>query len=119
MLATWCSVAEEYTEKQAKKYKQICFAFDLPYMPTMEHYQQLLIRQGFIIDKTLDWTHYVKKSWDIGISILNAFSFCTINQNGRMARLRFAKQIKLMQEAFNQQNIKYGVFIAIKPEPSK
>ena len=57
MLATWCSVAEEYTEKQAKKYKQICFAFDLPYMPTMEHYQQLLIRQGFIIDKTLDWTH--------------------------------------------------------------
>lgn len=115
MLATWCSDKNEYEGNSAKKYKKLCLAFDLPYMPTIERYRELLVKQNFNIISEQDWTSFVEKSWDIGISLMNAYSLFAILCKAGWRGLRFTFQVKLMQEAFRQNKIRYGVFVARKP----
>jgi tocopherol O-methyltransferase len=114
MLATWCSSHDEYEGNFAKKYQKLCLAFDLPYMPTIECYRNLLTAENFSIKLSLDWSLFVKKSWDVGISLINTYSFMQLLKMGGWRGLRFAKQIKLMRDAFHQNRVRYGVFLAIK-----
>lgn len=118
VLATWCSSHDEYEGKLAKKYRKLCLAFDLPYMPTIQRYQTLLTAKNFIVKQSLDWSNFVKKSWDVGISLLNAYTFFQILKIGGWRALRFAKQVTMMQEAFQQNRVQYGVFLATKPVSS-
>lgn len=115
MLATWCSADEFYEGRLANKYKKLCLAFDLPYMPTINWYSSMLIKQGFTLNAALDWTDHVKKSWDIGISLANAFSFFRILKIGGWRGWRFVQQVKMMQNAFHEGRVRYGVFVAEKP----
>ena len=114
MLATWCSSHEEYEGDLAKKYRKLCLAFDLPYMPTIEHYCNLFKMNDFALKETLDWSIYVKKSWDVGVSLINAYSFLQIFKMAGLRGLLFARQIKMMREAFRFNRVKYGVFLATK-----
>jgi tocopherol O-methyltransferase len=114
MLATWCSSCDEYQGKLAKKYQALCSAFDLPYMPTIECYRNFLTAENFTIKSSLDWSLFVKKSWDIGVSLVNAYTFMQLLKMGGWRGWRFAKQIKLMRDAFHQNRVRYGVFLAIK-----
>jgi len=114
MLATWCSGSDEYTGALAKKYKKLCLAFDLPYMPTMDHYKTLLQGQNFSLTSSFDWSKEVMKSWDIGISLASAHSMWQILRMSGWRGFRFAKQIKLMQAAFQEDRVRYGVFFANK-----
>ncbi len=115
MLATWCSSQEEFTHAQAKQYRRLCQAFDLPYMPTLNHYEHLLYQQGFTLLKKLDWTDHVKQSWEIGNKLVSAHSFLNLLRMGGLRGFRFAKQLNLMQAAFKEGRVKYGIFIATKP----
>lgn len=114
ILVTWCSSDAEYEGRLAKKYRKLCLAFDVPYMPTMEHYTELLKKNNFILTTSADWTTYVKRSWDIGVSLVNLYSFFYILKISGWRGLLFSKQIKLMQEAFLNQRLKYGVFLMTK-----
>ncbi len=114
ILATWCSDRDEYQDKDAKKYQKLCFAFDVPYMPTIEHYYKLLQANNFTVEQKLDWTTYVAPSWDIGINLLSAYSLLQQLKLGGWRGLRFVQQVKLMRVAFREHRVKYGVFLAIK-----
>ncbi|MDF2939398.1 MAG: Tocopherol O-methyltransferase [Gammaproteobacteria bacterium] len=112
MLATWCSNQDSYQGQAAKEYKTLCNAFDLPYMPSIEKYKSLLEQGGFNIKRSEDWSPKVAKSWDIGISLVRSYSFLQLLMLGGIRGLRFAKQIKLMKRAFQENRVRYGVFIA-------
>jgi tocopherol O-methyltransferase len=114
MLATWCSSQPEYAGQSEKKYKKLCLAFDLPYMPTMDYYRTLLLNQHFALNASVDWSSFVMKSWEIGLSLVNAYSLLQMLRMGGWRGLRFAKQISLMRDAFQQDSIRYGVFVATK-----
>ena len=114
MLATWCSSHEEYEGRLAKKYQQLCLAFDLPYMPTMDHYCNILTAEHFSIKVSVDWSKFVGKSWDVGVSLVNTYSFLQLLRMSGWRGLRFARQIKLMRDAFHQDRVRYGVFLATK-----
>ena len=114
MLATWCSDREEYAARSAKQYRKLCLAFDLPYMPTIKHYSALLERQNFKLKTVLDWSKQVEKSWEVGVSLANAYSFLQLLKLAGWRGLRFAKQIKLMRAAFQRQTVRYGVLVATK-----
>lgn len=115
MLATWCSDRDEFEGKLAKKYQNLCEVFSLPYMPTIEYYRALLEIRGFVVDKKQDWSIYVMKSWDEGMQKITAKGFFEILRIGGWQGWRFAKKIKLMRDAFYDQTVRYGVFIATKP----
>ncbi|MBA2654730.1 MAG: methyltransferase domain-containing protein [Gammaproteobacteria bacterium] len=114
MLATWCSDQEEYSEQLAKRYRKLCIAFDLPYMPTSTHYTELLLAQGFKIHHNLDWSHQVKESWEVGTSLLQALSLLRIIKIGGLRAWRFVNSVSIMRDAFNDGNVKYCVFVAEK-----
>lgn len=118
MLATWCSSQELYASDEAKAYRKLCLAFDLPYMPTMDYYKKIIRNQHIVLQEVLDWSSYVSKSWDIGISLLNAYSLLRLLKLGGIRGLRFARQVKLMQKAFQQDRVKYGVFIGWADKPN-
>lgn len=114
MLATWCSGADEYAGLQAKQYRKLCVSLKLPYMPTIDCYAKLLQRQGFVINQALDWSTNVKETWTVGLASLRSYSYLEIFWMSGWRGLLFAQQGKLMQEAFSQQRVKYGVFLADK-----
>jgi len=114
MLATWCSGADEYAGLEAKQYRKLCLALQLPYMPTIDSYTKLLQQQGFVIRQVLDWSANVKETWVVGLASLRTFSFLKIFRMSGWRGLLFARQGKLMHEAFDQQRVRYGVFLAGK-----
>jgi len=114
MLATWCSSADEYQGREAKKYKKLCQAFDLPYMPSIAHYLKILSEQGFQVKQYFDWSAAVEPSWAQGISLTKAYSFLKHLTLAGWRGLRFVGQLRLMQEGFESGQVKYGVFFAEK-----
>lgn len=115
MLATWCSDQEFYKGKHAKTYLKVCQLFDLPYMPSMSHYQTLL-EKHFYIQSKLDWSNYVKKSWNIGLEELKKYPISSLFKMAGVFGLKFAFKIKYLKEAFQTGRIQYGVFICQKSE---
>jgi tocopherol O-methyltransferase len=115
MLATWCSGAEEYEGLEAKKYQKLCTAFQLPYMPTINRYVQILQRCGFAVMQNLNWSSQVKKSWDMGLTRLNAYSLVKIFKISGWRGVLFARNAKLMKYGFEDGMIEYGVLVARKP----
>ncbi len=115
MIATWCSDRDEYEGAHARDYRTLCQVFDLPYMPTMDYYHHQLEMCGFQLLKQVDWSQHVMKSWDIGLSLLSVYNLFQLFKMGGLRGLRLAKQVKLMRDAFYQNRVRYGVFIAKKP----
>lgn len=116
LLATWCSDAEEYHGAQAKQYEKLCAALQLPYMPTTDTYAKLLQQKGFSIRERLDWSVNVKDTWKVGLASLRSYSFFRVFQLSGWRGLLFGMQGKLMQKAFDQHRVRYGVFLAAKPQ---
>jgi len=114
VLATWCSSNDEYEGKKARAYEKLCLAFDLPYMPSKSYYQKILKSRQFKVEKMLDLTPNVEKSWDIGISLVSAYSFIKILRTSGMRGLIFTRQLKLMRQAYRDKMINYVVFIATR-----
>lgn len=114
MLATWCSDQNEYTGVHAEQYHALCKAFDLPYMPTIESYRSILENQQFQIERAEDWSHHVKKTWDVGVSLVNAYSFIKLTRMIGLRSFLVKKQVKMMRDAFQQGKVRYGVFLATK-----
>ncbi len=115
MLATWCSSADEYKGSDAKKYKKLCAAFQLPYMPTIKNYLQLLQGQGLVTRHVFNWSAHVSKSWKIGLTATKAYSLFKIFKLSGWRGLLFIKNAKLMQHGFDEGRVEYGVFVARKP----
>lgn len=114
MLATWCSSKDVYSGRDAKAYKRLCLAFDLPYMPSRDYYSKTLKASGLQIEKALDWTKNVEQSWDIGISLVKAYSFFKILRTTGLRGLIFTRQLRLMQQAYRDNMLVYMVFVCSK-----
>ena len=115
MLATWCSSKETFTDRDATKYKKLCEAFDVPYMPTISTYSQMLKDAGFNLPKEANWKPQVEKSWDIGIALAGEKPLWYIFMRTGLRGVKFLKQLRLMRDAYKQDRLDYGVFLAEKP----
>lgn len=115
MLATWCSDADEYQGMQAKKYRKLCVALQVPYMPTIAHYVRILKKQHFVVEQALDWWAHVRRTWEVGLASLGAYSVFQVLKMAGWRGLHFKFQARLMRDAFDTQMLRYGVFLVSKP----
>lgn len=113
LIATWCSDKESYEGKEASEYLALCNIFCVPYMPTIEYYRQIL-SNNFHLISAQDWSENVKDSWKIGIDKLNEYSYLQLFTLSGFEGIRMIRKIDLLQNAFEQGRIRYGVFIAQK-----
>jgi tocopherol O-methyltransferase len=81
-------------------------------MPSQNYYQRILKSNGFQVGKVLNLTTNVERSWDIGISMINAWSFIKIIRKAGLRGLIFTKQLKLMQKAYTDKMLHYMVFVS-------
>lgn len=119
ILATWCSSAEEYTGAQSANYRKLCKSLQLPYMPTINRYEKLLKSENFIIDEKQNWSTHVQKSWSVGLSNMRKYSLFKIFKMSGLRGLLFFKPAKLMQKAFLQGQLQYGVFLVHKASSNR
>lgn len=113
MIATWCAEHDVLEGNPAKEYLKLCQQFDLPYMPSIQHYTKMLSKH-FEVKESLDWSAYVKQSWEIGILKLKNYSTIQLLKIAGIRGFRFVCYLKLMSNAFLSGRIRYGVFVAIK-----
>jgi tocopherol O-methyltransferase len=113
MLATWCSDQEYYEGKKAKDYLTLCKAFCVPYMPTISYYSYTL-EKYFKILLVQDWSENVKQSWSIGMAKLKNYSLLELLKLCGIKGIFLVKKLSLLQRAFEETKIRYGVFIAEK-----
>lgn len=116
LLATWCSDREEFTGPLARQYSKLCHAFDTPYMPTMHFYTDLLQQQNFRLKFMADWTFAVKNSWGVGLRQLKKYPLAKLIKMGGIKNLQFLLNLRRMHQFFQQELIKYGVFVAKKTD---
>ncbi len=115
IIATRCSDRDEYEGREARAYRKVCKAFDLPYMPSPDYYRHTIESSGFHLAAAEDWTSYVQRSWDIGISwVGDAYSFVRIPLTVGLKGLKVTRRIRLMRQAYRKNRVKYGVFLGIK-----
>jgi tocopherol O-methyltransferase len=117
MIATWCSDKEQYENKEAKQYIELCKYFCIPYMPTINYYSQL-IKKDFDILYIDDWSKYVIKSWALGLSKLKTYSYFKLFMLSGFSGLKAINKIHLISNGFQTGKIRYGVFVAQKIPPS-
>lgn len=115
MLATWCADREFYQGKLARNYQDLCKSFDLPYMPTMEYYKKIL-EKDYLIETLQDWSAYVKDSWHYAILHLKNYSFFQLLRIAGLSGIKFIRKLNIMNHAFQTGQLRYGLFIAKKPE---
>ena len=115
LLATWCSGAEAYEGRQARQYRRLCASLQLPYMPTIRRYAAFLKQEGFLITRTIDWSMHVRNTWEAGLASLRRYSFLEKFRMAGWRGLLFSQDARLMHEAYIEDRMKYGVFLANKP----
>lgn len=113
MVATWCSDAEQYQGEKAKIYQSLCKSFQLPYMPTIAHYSEIMKKYGNLIFVE-DWSDNVKYSWDFGIQKVKSYSWLNLFKMGGLIGLKFILKLRLMSTAFKNGQLRYGVFVLRK-----
>lgn len=114
MLATWCCDADEYRGAEARRYRRLCRALQLPYMPTIDRYEALLRAEGLAVHQTCDWSEHVAGTWRIGLERLRAQPLLQVFRWSGWRGLLFGIQAKMMEAAFASGRVRYGVFVATK-----
>ena len=68
----------------------------------------------FRVEKLTDWSREVAPSWNECLALIKPHSFWRLLRLGGWRGWRFAKQVRLMRDAFANQQVCYGVFVAEK-----
>ncbi len=113
LLTTWCSDKESYKGLEAKEYLALCNTFCVPYMPTLDYYQELLSKDFHLL-LVEDWSENVKASWKIGIEKLNQYSYFQLFKLSGFNGIKMIRKIDLLRNAFENGRVRYGVFLASK-----
>ncbi len=114
LIATRCSDRDEYEDREARAYRKVCTAFDLPYLPSADYYRHTIESSGFHLAAIEDWTSHVQRSWNIGIPRVDAFSFVRKLLTAGLKGSIGTRRMRLMQQAYQKNRVKYQVFLGIK-----
>ena len=110
-------LAGDRTDDQAvQRVKDVCEAFLCPSLGTSSDYRDWFTQSGLVMEQELDWTSRVMQTWEI----------CDrrVRQSGirHVARLidrettLFLDRFRTILTAYQEGSMKYGCFIARRPE---
>jgi tocopherol O-methyltransferase len=114
LFATWCCKDGAFTPREEKILAEIYRMYHLPYVLSIEAYDQLMRGVGFQKVRSLDWSREVEKFWDLVIdSSLNPAILGRIFQSGWLV-VQGALAMRLMRQGYRRGIVRYGVLTGVK-----
>jgi tocopherol O-methyltransferase len=114
LFATWCCKDGALTAREEKILAEIYRMYHLPYVLSIEAYDQLMADVGFQQVCSLDWSQEVEKFWDLVIdSSLNVAILGRILQSGGIV-VQGALAMRLMRQGYRRGIVRYGVLTGAK-----
>ncbi len=114
LFATWCCKDGVLTAREEKILSEIYRMYHLPYVLSIEAYDQLIDSIGFKQVHSLDWSREVEKFWDLVIdSSLNPAILGRIVQSGGIV-VQGALAMRLMRQGYRRGIVRYGVLTGVK-----
>jgi tocopherol O-methyltransferase len=114
LFATWCCKDGALTAREEKILAEIYRMYHLPYVLSIEAYDQLMEDVGFMPVHSLDWSREVEKFWDLVIdSSLNPAILGRIFQSGWLV-VQGALAMRLMRQGYRRGIVRYGVLTGVK-----
>jgi tocopherol O-methyltransferase len=114
LFATWCCKDGALTAREEKILTEIYRMYHLPYVLSIEAYDQLMEDVGFMPVHSLDWSREVEKFWDLVIdSSLNPAILGRIFQSGWLV-VQGALAMRLMRQGYRRGIVRYGVLTGVK-----
>ncbi|MBI3985320.1 MAG: class I SAM-dependent methyltransferase [Lentisphaerae bacterium] len=114
VLATWCSSEDVVEGAAAREYEKLCRGFDLPHMPTLGFYSSAIAKAGFRLLRAEDWSARTAPTWTHGLRKIRQIPWMVLLAKGGLTGLRFAGQLKRMEDGTRSGRVRYGVFLAEK-----
>jgi tocopherol O-methyltransferase len=114
LFATWCCKEGTLSAREEKILSEIYRMYHLPYVLSIEAYDQLMESTGFGQVKNFDWSREVEKFWDLVIdSSLNPAIIGRIFQSGWIV-VQGALAMRLMRQGYRRGIVHYGVLTGVK-----
>ena len=114
LFATWCCKDGVLSAREEKILSEIYRMYHLPYVLSIEAYDQLMESTGFEQVKNFDWSREVEKFWDLVIdSSLNPAVIGRIFQSGWIV-VQGALAMRLMRQGYRRGIVHYGVLTGVK-----
>lgn len=114
LFATWCCKDGALSAREEKILSEIYRMYHLPYVLSIEAYDQLMESTGFEQVKNFDWSRKVEKFWDLVIdSSLNPAVIGRIFQSGWIV-VQGALAMRLMRQGYRRGIVHYGVLTGVK-----
>ncbi len=115
-ICAWLAGDEPYTERGRQLVYDVCEGFFCPSLGTSTDYEGWLSDAGLNVDRVLDWTSQVSRTWEICEQRVRRtgmpFLAKLIDQDTQL----FLRRFQTILEAYRTGAMRYGCFIASKPD---
>ncbi|MBL8816731.1 MAG: methyltransferase domain-containing protein [Planctomyces sp.] len=114
-ICAWLAGDEPLDEVGRQRVYDVCEGFFCPSLGTMNDYEGWLADAGLKMQKTLDWTDQVSRTWEICRDRVDRLSVRPIAKLIDRGQLIFLDRFQTILDAYNTRSMRYGCFVAEKP----
>lgn len=99
-----------------QRVKDVCEGFLCPSLGTSSDYRDWFTQSGLVMDQDLDWTSQVMQTWEICDRRVRQSGIRHVARWIDRETTLFLDRFRTLLEAYREGSMKYGCFIARKPE---
>jgi len=115
-ICAWLAGDDPLTEPQQKLVYEVCEGFFCPSLGSEQDYTHWLTSAGLKMSHVHDWTSRVSRTWEICRDRVNRFGMRGIASWIDPGQTIFIDRFQTLLDAYNTGAMKYGCFIAEKPQ---
>lgn len=118
-ICAWLAGDDPLDETARQMVYDVCEGFFCPSLGTSEDYQAWMTDAGLEVKRVLDWTDQVSRTWEICRDRANRTGMRTVAHVIDRGQLIFLDRFQTLLDAYNTKAMRYGCFIAEKPQQWK
>lgn len=120
VVATWCSRAGTLTPREVRALRRLYRDFAISHVIPLEQCEKLCAELELTNVDSADWTDHMRATWKISTEMVKPFvrnpsALLTLLRTKRLRTLSFLSAMPRMNQAFERNTMRYGVFRATKP----
>ncbi|MEZ6059245.1 MAG: class I SAM-dependent methyltransferase [Planctomycetaceae bacterium] len=115
-ICAWLAADDPLTRSQEQQVYDVCEGFFCPSLGSAQDYSNWMTAAGLQMKHVADWTVRVRRTWEICRDRINRFGIRRMASWIDPGQIIFLDRFQTLLDAYNSGAMKYGCFIAEKPE---